>query len=112
MHEWADARREEGNDLLNFVQSSTSSAISASERLTQSNTSYKSNTTYLKSPLAEQLQTVAKLISSGLKTSVYYLQLNGFDTHAQQPDAHQGLLRQLSDSVKAFLDDIDERKRF
>ena len=111
VHELADARREQGNDLLNFVQSSTSSAISASERLTQSNTSYKSDTTYPKSQLGEQLKTVAKLISSGLKTSIYYVQLNGFDTHSQQPDAHQGLLRQLSESVKSFLDDMDQLKQ-
>ncbi len=110
VQELADARREQGNDLLNFVQSSTSSAITASERLTKSNTSYTSNSDYPKSQLGEQLQTVAKLISSGLKTTVYYVQLNGFDTHSQQPDAHQGLLRQLSESIKAFLDDVEQMK--
>ncbi len=107
VQELADARRGEGNDLLNFVQSSTSSAITASERLSTSGKSYSSKVVYPKNGLGEQLQTVARLISSGLHTSVYYVQLNGFDTHSQQPDAHQGLLRQLGDSVKAFLDDID-----
>ena len=106
-----DARRGDSNDLLNFVQSSTSSAISASERLSSSVKSYSSSVTYPKNGLGEQLQTVAKLISSGLKTSVYYVTLNGFDTHSQQPDAHAGLLRQLGDSVKAFLDDIDHLKQ-
>jgi uncharacterized protein (DUF1501 family) len=110
VQELADARRGEGNDLLNFVQSSTSSAITASERLSSTGQSYKSTVTYPKSGLGEQLQTVAKLMSSGLKTSVYYLQLNGFDTHSQQPGAHEGLLRQLGDSVKAFLDDVDQMK--
>ncbi len=111
VQELADARRGEGNDLLNFVQSSTSSAISASQRLSTSGKSYSSSIVYPKSGLGEQLQTVARLISSGLHTSVYYVQLNGFDTHSQQPDAHQGLLRQLGDSVKAFLDDIDLMKQ-
>ena len=106
-----DARRGDSNDLLNFVQSSTSSAISASERLSSSVKSYSSGIAYPKNGLGEQLQTVAKLISSGLKTSVYYVTLNGFDTHSQQPDAHAGLLRQLGDSVKAFLDDIDHLKQ-
>ena len=107
VQELTDARRDESNDLLNFVQSSTSSAISASERLSSSVKSYSSSVRYPQNGLGEQLQTVAKLISSGLKTSVYYVTLNGFDTHSQQPDAHAGLLRQLGDSVKAFLDDID-----
>ena len=110
VEELAAARRGEGNDLLNFVQSSTSSAIVASERLSSSVKSYASSVTYPKNGLGEQLQTVAKLISSGLKTSVYYVTLNGFDTHSQQPDAHAGLLRQLGDSVKAFLDDMDHLK--
>lgn len=111
VQELADARRGESNDLLNFVQSSTSSAISTSERLSKSGKSYTTSVTYPKSGLGEQLQTVARLISSGIRTPIYYVQLNGFDTHSQQPDAHQGLLRQLGDSVKAFLDDIDLMKQ-
>ena len=110
VQELTDARRGDSNDLLNFVQSSTSSAITASERLSSSVKSYSSSVTYPKNGLGEQLQTVAKLISSGLKTSVYYVTLNGFDTHSQQPEAHAGLLRQLGDSVKAFLEDIDQLK--
>ena len=111
VQELTDARRDDSNDLLNFVQSSTSSAITASERLSSSVKSYSSSVTYPKNGLGEQLQTVAKLISSGLTTSVYYVTLNGFDTHSQQPDAHAGLLRQLGDSVKAFLEDIDQLKQ-
>ncbi len=111
VQELADARRGEGNDLLNFVQSSTSSAITASERLSSTGKSYASTVTYPGNGLGEQLQTVARLMSSGLKTSIYYLQLNGFDTHSQQPGAHEGLLRQLGDSVKAFLDDVDQMKK-
>jgi uncharacterized protein (DUF1501 family) len=111
VQELTDARRGESNDLLNFVQSSTSSAITASERLSSSVKSYSSHVTYPKNGLGEQLQTVAKLIGSGLTTSVYYVTLNGFDTHSQQPGAHAGLLRQLGDSVKAFLDDIDHLKQ-
>lgn len=109
--ELSEARRGDGNDLLNFVQSSTSSAIAASDRLVTSGKNYSSSVTYPATQLATQLQTVARLLASGLKTSVYYVQLNGFDTHSQQPAAHEGLLRQLSDAVKAFLDDIDLQKQ-
>jgi len=108
VHELADASRDKGNELLDFVQSSTSSAINASERLTATDAQYKSAVTYPENELAQQLQTVAKLISSGLQTSVYYVRLDGFDTHSKQPDAHQALLRQLGDSVNAFIADIDQ----
>jgi uncharacterized protein (DUF1501 family) len=109
--ELAEARRGEGNDLLNFVQSSTSSAIATSDRLVTSGKEYSSSVTYPTTQLATHLQTVARLVASGLKTSVYYVQLNGFDTHSQQPAAHEGLLRQLGDAVKAFLDDIEHQKQ-
>ena len=33
--------------------------------------------------------------------------LGGFDTHGNQPLTHQGLLTQLSDSIKVFYDDLN-----
>ncbi|MFN9719768.1 MAG: DUF1501 domain-containing protein [Planctomycetota bacterium] len=104
----SDAERPDDNDLLSFVQSSTSSAIAASERLGLSGRSNQGSVTYPSTQLGSQLKTVAQLIASGLTTSVYYLQLSGFDTHSQQPDAHAGLLRHLGNATKAFLDDMDE----
>ena len=110
IHELANAHRDAGNDLLDFVQSSTSSAINASERLNSAKASYHSSGIYPTNELGGQLQTVARLISSGLQTSVYYVRLGDFDSHSKQSDVHQGLLRQLGDSVKAFLDDIEHLK--
>jgi len=104
--ELSDARRESGNDLLGFVQSSTSSAIVASERIEAAGMKYQPSKPYPQNGLSKKLETVAKLISSGLKTPVYYVQINGFDTHAQQAGAHTSLLRQVSDSVSAFIGDM------
>lgn len=106
VHELMQARRDPGNDLLNFVQSSTSSAITASERIEAAGMNYKPSSEYPATALASHLQTVAKLIDSGLTTPIYYVRLDGFDTHAQQDAAHQSLLRQLSDSVSTFMKDL------
>ena len=64
--------------------------------------------------LADQLALVARLISSGVETQVYILSLGGFDTHANQvksaaePESgnHADLLKQLSDAMRAFQDDL------
>src|SRR5690606_20276058 len=40
--------------------------------------------TYPATTLGEQLQYVAQMISGGLKTKVYILNINGFDTHDSQ----------------------------
>lgn len=95
------------NDLLDFLQSSTLAAIAASERVTQAATGYKSQVTYPDSGLAQKLRVIAQLIDAGLSTHVYYVQLDGFDTHSQQPDAHAALLREWSQAVTALVHDLD-----
>lgn len=63
--------------------------------------------------LAEQLKIVAKLIAGGLKTRIYMVSLDGFDTHDAQvikndhtKGEHANLLQVLGDGIKAFMDDL------
>jgi uncharacterized protein (DUF1501 family) len=95
------------NGLLDFVQASTQSALAASRRVEAAGTSYKAAVSYPQSGLAQKLRTVAQLIDAGLQTRVYYVTLDGFDTHSQQAAAHAGLLRQFSDALVAFVADLD-----
>lgn len=64
-------------------------------------------------PLAVQLKYIAQMISGGLKTKVYIVNMDGFDTHDSQVDQnnvatgrHQELLKMLSDAVAAFQNDL------
>ena len=104
----ADAKRESSNGLLKFVQSSTSAALDASRRVEKASKNYKPKFKYPESELARKMRTIAQLIDAGLSTRVYYVQLDGFDTHAQQPAAHQALLAQLGGAVEAFMNDITQ----
>jgi uncharacterized protein (DUF1501 family) len=56
--------------------------------------------------LGRQLGLVAQLIKAGLTTSLYYTQLGGFDTHANQLATHPALLRQVGDALHGFLEDL------
>jgi hypothetical protein len=63
--------------------------------------------------LADQLKIVARLIKGGLKTRVYMVSAGGFDTHSLQVQGtdttvghHANLLGELSDAIKAFMDDL------
>ncbi|HKB41994.1 MAG TPA: DUF1501 domain-containing protein [Gemmataceae bacterium] len=56
--------------------------------------------------LARRLRLIAQLIKAGLGTRLYYTQLDGFDTHANQLGTHDGLLREVGDSLRSFLDDL------
>lgn len=58
---------------------------------------------------AQSLRNVAGLIAAGLSTRVYFVSLGGFDTHANQANAHTNLLRQLSEGLAAFQKDLTAR---
>lgn len=70
---------------------------------------------YPQTTLAYQLKTIARLIKGGCKTKIYLCNMGGFDTHGDQlaPEGivtvggHAELLRNLADSVKFFLNDME-----
>jgi uncharacterized protein (DUF1501 family) len=76
---------------------------------------------YKTNPLSGQLKLIARLLSGGIKTRLFMTRITGFDTHADQvyvdrtgptptPDPtygrHAALLYHVSQSVKAFHDDL------
>jgi uncharacterized protein (DUF1501 family) len=66
-------------------------------------------------PLAESFQAVAQLIRAEIGTRIYLVEQGGvspggFDNHANQAGNHAVLLRELSDSVAAFCDDLARDK--
>ena len=74
------------------------------------------NCSYPDTNLADQLKTVAKLISGGLSSKVYMVEIGGFDTHANQTqDAgnpignHYDLLHELSSAIEVFFNDLDSQ---
>jgi uncharacterized protein (DUF1501 family) len=52
--------------------------------------------------LSQKLQIIAGLIAKEFGTRIYYVSLDGFDTHANQDAAHSTLLADLADSIGAF----------
>jgi uncharacterized protein (DUF1501 family) len=102
------AERPKGNDLLDFVETSTTGALAASRRVESARGAYATKAEYPDTDLASKLRTVAQLIDAGLGTRIYYVTLDGFDTHSQQADAHTALLSQFGGAVGAFVRDVTE----
>lgn len=93
--------------LLQFVERSTLLTYASSARLESVMSKSGGATGYPESyGLAQRLKLIAQLIKAGLTTSLYYTHLGGFDTHANQAGTHDALLREVGDSLKAFLDDL------
>jgi uncharacterized protein (DUF1501 family) len=70
--------------------------------------------TYPETGLAQQMKTIAQLISGGLQSKVYIVSQGGYDTHANQATVnnptegnHANLLQILSDAINAFQQDIN-----
>ncbi len=101
-------------ELLEHIRLVKQQSNAYGEVVTNAYNAGANNTTYPASNLAEQLAIVARLVSGGLKTRIYTVSIGGFDTHDNQVVAndhtqgeHANLLRELSESIAAFMTDID-----
>jgi uncharacterized protein (DUF1501 family) len=56
--------------------------------------------------LSQKLQLIAGLIARGFGTRIFYVSLDGFDTHAGQGPAHGNLLADLANSVGTFFETL------
>ncbi len=73
---------------------------------------YTTNTEYPKNPFAKNLKTIADFIVSGLKTRVFYSSLGGFDSHVNQLNSQDRLLKVYAESVGALVKDLKKNDRF
>src|SRR5262249_48166415 len=53
----------------------------------------------LNNALPPKLQLIARLIQQDFGTRVFYVMIDGFDTHSGQVEAHRALLPQVSDGI-------------
>ncbi|MHB8864342.1 MAG: DUF1501 domain-containing protein [Pirellulaceae bacterium] len=99
------------NPLVNVLSTASRAADTMSQRVEQVLASAVPAFPYPSLTLAQQLQMVAQLIRADLGIRIYFVELGGggiggFDNHANQRDNHAALLREMSLSVGAFMDDL------
>jgi uncharacterized protein (DUF1501 family) len=104
-------------DALSFVNETvaqTNAFASVISKAANAGKNLSPKWTNLTTELSKKLKNVARLISGGLKTKVYIVQLGGFDTHDNQAVSgatgtgiHSNLLKELSDAIGAFQDDLN-----
>ena len=95
-----------GGDELNFVRELDLTTLEYSEEIYGAGQDGDLTVEYPNNNLGEQLAVTAKLISGGLMTPIYRLNIGGFDTHAGQAGEHPSLLNQMSNAISAFLQDL------
>ena len=95
--------------LLDFVQRTATNTYASSKRLQEIGKNYQPKVPYPQTPLANRLQLAAQLIDADLGARIFYVSLDGFDTHAGQAGAHAQLLGQVSGAMTAFYQDLSAR---
>jgi uncharacterized protein (DUF1501 family) len=91
---------------LDFLERTALDAQVSSDKIRAIASRFENQATYPASQLGNSLKLVAKLIGGGLATRVFYVSQGGYDTHTNQTGAHERLLKELGDSVKAFVADL------
>ncbi len=99
---------EHGNN--SFLKQTMMDALVTEKRVQKVLGGYQAAASYPTNSFGQSLKSVAALIAAGLSTRVYFVSLGGFDTHANQLNLHQNLMKTLSDGLAAFQKDLEAHK--
>lgn len=101
-------------DEFNFINVVARQSEAYSNALKNANDTGKNSVNYAAGGLNDKFKTIAKLISGGLKTKVYYVKQGGYDMHIQQmkdpfSGQHPALLNELSNAISTFMQDATKQ---
>ncbi|XCF06635.1 DUF1501 domain-containing protein [Tamlana crocina] len=97
---------------LGYLYKSMIAAESSAKYIYETSKTVSSKKEYPNNGFAKQLKTTAQFINSHLETKVYYTSLGGFDTHVNQLNKQNRLLKTYAESIEAFVDDLKANNTF
>ncbi len=97
-----------GNASLDFLHSTYADAHSSAKYLFEKSRYKSSHRIYPKHAIGKHLKTISELIRGGCDTRVYYTSISGFDTHVNQRDRQNTLLKAYSESISSLIQDLKE----
>jgi len=93
-------------DQLKFLRGVANTTYEYSGTIHQAYLNGQNQVEYQDNQIARQLALLARLIKGNLGTKVYMISMGGFDTHGNQPIAHERLMTNLSVAIDNFYDDL------
>ncbi len=104
------------NPLFDLVRRGSLAAQTMGQHVESVLAADKSSVDYPPFTLAGQLRMVSQLIQADLGIRIFFVELGGggiggFDNHANQRDNHAALLREMSESIAAFLGDLQRQNQ-
>ena len=98
-------------DTVDFLYKTLNSTRKSVAYLKEKADMYTSKIEYPQNILAHNLRGIAQLINAGAETKVYYVSIDGFDTHALQLNKQNDLLKTVCDSLEAFIRDLRQGRQ-
>jgi len=97
---------------LDFLERTALDAQVSSDEILKISQKARNLVDYPQSALSNSLRMVSRLIAGGLSPRVFYVSQGGYDTHVNQAQTHERLLRELSGGLKAFVSDLKAQGNF
>lgn len=97
---------------LGYLYNTLIDTQSSAKYIYEKSKNYSSKATYPQNIFGKQMKTISGFINSGLETQIYYAALSGFDTHANQKNKQERLLKMYADCMEVFIDDLKKNNTF
>lgn len=103
----ARAKKREGESSLEFLRRVLANGQTSSEEVRRAVALYSTDVDYPRTAaLAQSLRDVAALVNGDTGTRVLSLEVGGFDTHTDERNRHDNLMKELDAALGPFLDDL------
>ena len=104
-HGEKDEAKEPTNNL-EYLRKVLRDGQASSEAIRRAAVRYRTKTEYADDELAQALRDVAALSVGQVGSRVFSVELSGFDTHSDQKNRHDALMKRLDAALPTFLADI------
>ena len=111
MNEVACTACQEYSSLVGAMMQAGLDATAASDTIAQAALNYQTNAVYPQDDFGSRMKLAAQIAGSNLNPKIIYVELGGFDTHANQKGQQADLLKTLSDGIAAFYQDMSDQGR-
>lgn len=89
------------------IQQANRSALDAMSELKDRLSKFTPKQTYANDAFGNGFKQISQIVASSPATRVVYFSSGGFDTHSRQADQHAKLLKNFSDAVGAFMQEME-----
>ncbi len=99
-------------ETVSYLYKTLAETVNSADYIFKESKSRPSRSEYPSTEIGRSLKTIASLMYSDINTSVYYLSIGSFDTHAGQEGQQKRLFNELNEAVTAFLKDLKSVGKF